>query len=116
MPRKIEKLIWVLVGLVVVAVAISVALSLLFPYYGGTGGGSYYGMMGYPGGYFYIMPVMAAIGVVMVVVFLYFFMEIFFPDRNGHYMERETPMDILKRRYANGDITKEEYEAMRKDL
>jgi putative membrane protein len=29
---------------------------------------------------------------------------------------RETPLDILKRRYAAGEITREEYERMREDV
>jgi len=28
----------------------------------------------------------------------------------------ETPQQILNRRYANGEITKEQYEAMRRDM
>lgn len=29
---------------------------------------------------------------------------------------RETPLEILKKRYARGDITKEEFEQMKRDL
>jgi len=30
--------------------------------------------------------------------------------------DRESPIDILKRRYAQGEITKEEFDKMRKDV
>ena len=34
----------------------------------------------------------------------------------GRGYRRRTPLDILKRRYAAGDITREQYEQMRKDI
>ena len=40
-----------------------------------------------------------------------------YPDRD--FIERthlESPIDILKRRYVQGEITKEEFDQMRKDL
>jgi putative membrane protein len=30
--------------------------------------------------------------------------------------DEETPLEIIKKRYANGEITKEEYEDMKRDL
>jgi putative membrane protein len=34
----------------------------------------------------------------------------------GEHKDAETPLDILKKRYARGEIGKEEFEEMKKDL
>jgi putative membrane protein len=36
--------------------------------------------------------------------------------RQAHESGRETPLEILKQRYARGEISKEEFESTRRDL
>ncbi len=35
---------------------------------------------------------------------------------HGQRLPQETPLEILKRRYANGEINKEEFDRMKKEL
>ncbi|MEB2784993.1 SHOCT domain-containing protein [Algoriphagus persicinus] len=37
-------------------------------------------------------------------------------DIPGQKTKKETPLDLLKKRYARGEISKEEYNSIREDL
>ena len=90
-------------------------------YYGG------YGMMGGFGGF--SMLFMIPIGLIVLVVIGYVIWRGFgwgggccgggHYGHYGHYEskeERETAMEILRRRYAKGEIPQEQYEQMKKDI
>ena len=80
----------------------------------------------YPGEHFWwggwwmfpmIMPIVFLI-IAMIVLYLIFGRERFKPPWWDRYpgRESESALDILKKRYAKGEITKEEFEQMKKDL
>ncbi len=64
---------------------------------------------GYGGGFMWF------IFLILVGVVVYLLLRRETPGPSGG-VRRETPLDILKRRYAQGKITKEEFERMRQDL
>jgi len=63
-------------------------------------------MMPWFGGWF-----MWLIPVIVIVIVFYFMMQ----SQKGRIV-RETPLEILKKRYAKGEITKEEYDRIKQDL
>jgi putative membrane protein len=81
----------------------------------------------YPGEHFWwggwwmfpmAMPIIMVI-VALVVVYFLFGRGGYQPpwgDRYPSGRETETPLDILKKRYARGEIKKEEFDQMKKDL
>lgn len=87
-------------------------LSTLVPAAGfGTGFGSGWGwhMMPYGGG-----------GIGMIIWMVLLLALLFWLFRRGAGPDRgpsqESPLDILKRRYAAGEITREQFQAMKQDL
>lgn len=68
-----------------------------------------------------IMPIVMLV-VMLLVIYFIFGRGRFGPpwlDRRDNYENRqssESPLDILKKRYAKGDITREEFEQIKKDI
>jgi putative membrane protein len=68
--------------------------------------GGYYGW----GGMF-----MGLLFLIVIILAIYFIIQALKP-RGTIGREQEKPIDILKRRYAKGEITKEQFDQMKKDL
>jgi len=74
----------------------------------GGPGGARWPMMHYGyGGFFMWIIVIALIGVLIY---------LFIKTQKGKAGSTETPLEILKKRYARGEITKEDFDRMKKDL
>ena len=83
-------------------------------YYGGQGPGRWGGhMMNY--GYGYGGMFMWIIFLIVIGLLIYFIVQAQ-KTKGQTPTQNESHLDILKKRYAKGEITKEEYERMKKDL
>jgi putative membrane protein len=71
----------------------------------------WYGQFGYGG----ILMMVLAVIVIAVVIYLVVRSN-GTVDRHSSYPPEESPLDILRRRYANGEINQEDYEHMKKIL
>ncbi|MFP4035466.1 MAG: SHOCT domain-containing protein [Desulfovermiculus sp.] len=77
-------------------------------------GGGFFGqwphMMPFGGFFFWILIILAVIILIVVLS------KIRSSETAGYSPGRETPLDILKKRYARGELTKEEFDRMKQDL
>ncbi len=58
-------------------------------------------------------------GIVLIVFIVWVITQFINKNQQSNFsnmVEKETPMDILKKRYSKGELTKDEFEEMKKDL
>lgn len=115
-----SKIAWAVVIGIVLLIILGFGASLLVPY---TGGGYGRGMMGpwMMGGFgfpFFGGIMMLFFWVLLILGGVWLFQG--FARGGGPAMwnatSRETPLDILKARYAKGEITKEQFDEMKRTL
>ena len=70
-----------------------------------------FGMMGGMGFFSIFFMILVIVGIILLVVWL----SRKIPERQNNMIE-ESAMNILKKRYALGEISKEEYEEMKKAI
>lgn len=63
--------------------------------------------------YFYLWPTIIGILFIVATVYIIYWL---FANEKGLSLRKETPLDILKARYARGDISKKQFDAMKREL
>jgi putative membrane protein len=96
-------------------------LSLPLALFAGWGGGCYndsywHGGHHWFGGSFFGGGLFIWIITLLVFGFLIFLAVKYFSTRRGDMFTKENPMDILKVRFAKGEITREEFDNIKKDM
>lgn len=61
--------------------------------------------------FFHFFWILVVIGIILLIVWI-----VRQPGRQESAHREELPLDILKKRYARGEISKEEFERMKKDI
>ena len=54
--------------------------------------------------------------IVIIIAIVWVVTQVINKNQQTNSNTKESPLDILKKRYAKGEITKEQYEEMKKDL
>ncbi len=101
-----------LIQVMIVLIVAVLGLALVFSLFGGgmMGGGMMGGMMGF-GWLIMLLPI------IFIIVLIYALLD---RDKTQYtpsqYHERENPLQILERRYAGGEVSREDYLKMKEDL
>jgi putative membrane protein len=106
MTDKEKDLIWLVVVFVVLIVILPVLMM-----WGMWGGGFMHGMMGYGGYGWWFMPLIPLAFLVLLVLGVYYLLKEYTRPRH-----EERALEILKERYAKGEITREEYMKLKEEL
>lgn len=56
------------------------------------------------------------IWIVIIGVVIWAVVQVTNRNKNIEHTTKESPLDLLKKRYANGEISKEEFDRIKKDL
>lgn len=100
---------WILGSLSAVAPVLSGCAGFYGPGPGRGPGMMGYGMYGYGG-------IMWLIVIALAIVAIYIFVRLAGKGRAVGGVTTETPLEILKKRYARGEISREQFEEMKKDI
>jgi putative membrane protein len=117
---EIEKIVLALVAVIVIII-VAGALSMTFMMGGGGWGGMMgpgmmgFGLMGWGGMGFGWMMLLPVIFLVILIVGVYFIVTwLRGEDKTSHVPN--TALEVVKERYAKGEITAEEFKKMKRDL
>jgi len=103
---------WILL-FVVVAVLIIILPMLMWGLWVGSSMYGMGGMMGYGGGFMSLIPFAF---LVLLALGAYYLLKEFMSTDKAVPSQGERALDILKERYARGEITREEYMKMKEEL
>ena len=103
-----------------VVVAILIIVPLIFGLIGGWQGYGYgmmgSGMMGGFGGFWFMPIIMIVFWGLVIWGIVALIRGVASPSNTGSSNQADSALEILKRRYARGEITKQDYEERKKDL
>ena len=114
-----KSILRILLAGLVILIIISVAGPVFMPGHYSHGLSSFWERFAGPGhfleGGMFIFPLIMLV-VVLIIVYMIFGRGDFHPPWQDSGRDSETALDILKKRYARSEISKEEFEQMKKDL